>query len=551
LTDPLRAVVTRETPQSLPTDERQVPNSAGGFTFRVTPWQQLRRFLLLGAVGGTYYTDERELTLENAQVVFDLVKLDGLAVLREIVQISESGRAPKQNPTIFALAVVISHGDLEARRAACDVLRRVARTGTHLLQFNRYAAQLRGRGRVLDRAIENWYLQGEVNELAYQVVKYRQREGWTHRDVLRLAKPKPAAHHAQRRALFDWICHGSEGPDYSALLNREALAVVDGFERVQRAVNVREVVTAIHDYRLTWEMLPSEMLNQRPVWEALLERGVPQTALMRQLPRLTNLGLLSDVNSGWTAEVCSQLSNAQLISRARLHPINILVALRTYASGHSFRGSQTWTPSRRVVDALDAAFYAAYGAVVPTGQRTMLALDVSGSMTAPVSGIPLSAREVSAALALVTANVEPTYTVVGFTSADSRDFNSWRNITTGLTPLSISPRQRLDDAVGAVAGLPFGRTDCALPMEHASRNRLEIDTFVIYTDNETYAGRVHPHEALRNYRERSGIDARLVVVALTSTGFSIADPNDAGMLDVVGFDSALPALISDFSRGEV
>ena len=60
---------------------------------------------------------------------------------------------------------------------------------------------------------------------------------------------------------------------------------------------------------------------------------------------------------------------------------------------------------------------------------------------------------------------------------------------------------------------------------------------------------VHPHQALRRYRERSGIDARLIVVAMTSTGFSIADPDDAGMLDVVGFDAAVPGLITGFARG--
>jgi len=57
---------------------------------------------------------------------------------------------------------------------------------------------------------------------------------------------------------------------------------------------------------------------------------------------------------------------------------------------------------------------------------------------------------------------------------------------------------------------------------------------------------VHPSAALRRYRERTGIAARLVVVGFTSTGFTIADPKDAGMLDVVGFDQAAPALTGDF-----
>ena len=70
---------------------------------------------------------------------------------------------------------------------------------------------------------------------------------------------------------------------------------------------------------------------------------------------------------------------------------------------------------------------------------------------------------------------------------------------------------------------------------------------MIYTDSETWAGSVHPSQALGLYRERIGIPAKLVVVGMASNGFSIANPNDAGMLDVVGFDTATPQLIADFA----
>jgi 60 kDa SS-A/Ro ribonucleoprotein len=33
-----------------------------------------------------------------------------------------------------------------------------------------------------------------------------------------------------------------------------------------------------------------------------------------------------------------------------------------------------------------------------------------------------------------------------------------------------------------------------------------------------------------------------------TNGFSIADPNDDGMLDIIGFDTAAPGLIGDFVR---
>jgi 60 kDa SS-A/Ro ribonucleoprotein len=46
---------------------------------------------------------------------------------------------------------------------------------------------------------------------------------------------------------------------------------------------------------------------------------------------------------------------------------------------------------------------------------------------------------------------------------------------------------------------------------------------------------------------KTGISAKLIVVGMVSNGFSIADPADAGMLDVVGFDTAAPAFMADFA----
>lgn len=104
----------------------------------------------------------------------------------------------------------------------------------------------------------------------------------------------------------------------------------------------------------------------------------------------------------------------------------------------------------------------------------------------------------------------------------------------GPSPLAISPRQRLDDVAKSILGLPFCGTDCALAVAVALKKKREVDAFVVYTDNETWAGDIHPAPARRAYRERMGIAAKLVVLPMASNGFSIADPDDAGMLDVVG-----------------
>ncbi|GAA4793994.1 TROVE domain-containing protein [Actinomycetospora chlora] len=531
--DPLTTVSTRATPQWLRAEDRQIPNAAGGFGFALGDDARVLRFLTLGVDGGTYYASDRELTAQNAGVVLRTAQARASWLVEQAVAISTAGRAPRQNPAVFALAAAAALGDEAGRRAALDALPAVCRTGTHLFLFARYAEQFRGWGRGLRRAVARWYTAPAVDDVAFQAVKYRQREGWSHRDLLRLAHP--ATTEPDRRALFRWIVTGEVGDD--------APELVRGLVGARAATTPAEWIRLVIDHRLGWEMLPDAALVEPDVWRALLAVGLPPTALMRQLPRLTRLGVLTGDR---LRRVAAQLADPERLRRGRIHPISVLVALRTYAAGRG-RGA-SWTPKREIVDALDAAFSTAFGTIEPAGKRTLLALDVSGSMNyGTVSGLPISPREASAALALVTMATEPDTTCVGFTST-----GGWatRGSFTALTELAISPRQRLDDAVRAVRDLPWGGTDCSLPMRWAQETGREVDTFVVLTDNETWAGPTHPHQALRRYRERTGIDAKLVVVGMTANDVSIADPSDPGMLDVAGFDAAAPGLVAAFSRGD-
>jgi 60 kDa SS-A/Ro ribonucleoprotein len=545
---------TRRVPQWVPLPgSRQVPNSAGGFAWSVDDWTMLRRFLILGSEGGSYYAREWQLTRRNAQAVERCLRRDGARVVSEVVRVSDEGRAPKNDPALFVLAMAAGLGDEATRKAALDALPQVARTGTHLFQFAQFVEGFRGWGRALRRAVGRWYADKTVDALAYQAVKYRQREGVTHRDLLRLAHPAQAVSSGnptldvspEHQRLFEWIVRGGTADGLPR--------IVDGFTRAQAAATASHTAELVREYGLPREALRSEHLTSPEVWEALLD-DMPTTALIRNLATMTRVGVLTPRSSG-TATVVTQLGDRERLRRARMHPIAALAALRTYASGHGARGQGTWNPVAAVVDALDAAFYATFANVEPAGARLLLALDVSGSMThGNIAGVPrLTPRDASAALALVTAATEPSYEIVGFFAGrggwKAGKRRQWYAGHDGLTPLAISPRQRLDDAIRTVSDLPFGGTDCALPMLYARAQEIEIDTFVILTDSETWAGGVHPAQALADYRRASGLAARLVVVGMLANEFSIADPNDPGMLDVVGFDTATPQLVSDFARG--
>lgn len=521
---------TRATPQSQPIPgTAQVANSAGGYAWAVDQWTRLDRFLILGSEGGTYYVTERALTLDNAEAVAACIAADGRRVVARVAEISQAGRAPKNDPAIFVLAMCAKLGDESTRAAAYAALPAVCRIGTHLMHFAHYARGFGGWGRGMRRAVAGWFNQLPADQLAYQLVKYQSRDGWSNRDLLRLAHPRAASPSHDR--LFAWVTK-SALPDGAA--DDPTLELVVALEHAKAAANCQTVVELVRTAKLPREAIPTQWLVFPEVWEALLAE-MPMTAMIRNLATMTKVGLLSAMSAA-TKTVVSRLGDNARLAKARVHPIAVLAALITYKAGRGARGTATWNPVGEVVDALDGAFYASFKAIAPTGKRMLLALDVSGSMTCgSVSGVPgLSPRVASAAMALVTAATEPHHAFVGFSDE--------------LMPLSISPRQRLDDVVQATDRLPFGGTDCSQPMMWAERNNVDVDTFVIYTDNETWAGSVHPAQALRAYRQARGHPAKLVVVGMQSNGFTIADPNDAGMLDVVGFDTSTPSVISDFAQ---
>ena len=343
---------------------------------------------------------------------------------------------------------------------------------------------------------------------------------WTHRDLFRLSHPIISDGN-----LAAWVL----GKDFS----------LDGLPSYPKGYELAKASDAnipalVREYGLSWEMLPTEALNRVDVWDALLDGNVPLGALLRQLPRLTRLGMFPALG-GHTASVVARLKDVEELRRARIHPINLLVAHKTYASGQSERGSSSWTPNQKIVDALNDAFYLAFKTVEPTGKNTLIGVDISASMTWNAgNGTPLTSAEVAAAMALVTLNVEENAAVYGFAS--------------DLVELPISPSMRLRDALRETSNRSFGYTNPGALLEKALKDNLPVETFIVITDNEVNTGR-HVFKLLEKYRAQTGIAARMIVVGVTATEFSIADPSDPLSLDVAGFDSATPSLIADFSRG--
>jgi 60 kDa SS-A/Ro ribonucleoprotein len=551
----------RNTPQSQPIPgSNQVRNSGGGYSWQIDDWTRLDRFLILGAEGGTYYIGERELVKQNHDALVRCIKTDGIRAVNRIIEISDAGRAPKNDPAIFALALVVTHGDAQAKAHAFANLGKVCRIGTHLFHFAEYVNAMRGWGRGLRNAVAGWYVEREADALAHQAVKYQQRDGWSHGDLLRLAHPKaPSPLHD---AVFRWMLNGADslgerevkrkvrGEDrvakYAAVGALPKL--IEAFEQAKRASSKDEIVKLITEFDLPREAIPTQWLNEAKVWEALLER-MPITAMVRNLGKMTSIGLINPFSDAKKL-ILRKLKDETALKRSRIHPLAVLVAQKIYGQGHGDKGALNWSPVSAIVDALDEAFYVTFSNVEPCNKPVLLALDVSGSMAASnITGSCITAREGSAAMALITAATEPEHEIIAFSAPDRGGYGGMHGGgEPGITRVNLSSRMRLAEVIKVIEKIPMGGTDCALPMLWAARNKLNVSGFVTYTDSETWAGNIHPAQALRQYRSEFVGDAKAVVVGMTSNGFTLADSNDRGMLDVVGFDTSVPAVIADFVR---
>jgi 60 kDa SS-A/Ro ribonucleoprotein len=559
---------SKATPQTQPIPgSNQVRNSAGGFSWQVTDEMLLDRFLILGTEGGSYYASERDMTYKIGDAVRRLIQSDGPAVVERAADISEAGRAPKNDPAILVLAACAVEGDQATKEAAYRAVNRVCRIGTHIFEFAKFMTEMKGGsagwGGGLQRAIARWYNEKSDNDLGYQVIKYRGRHGWTHADMLQQAHVRPIDD--SHDAIFAWVRaeknaaraeFRKDDPDfvdpaetryrYGIKGDEGSLPeIFDAHRRMQEATTAKQVVKVLAEHpSFPWEGIPTEMLGEASVWETLAP-NLPITATIRNLGRMTASGAMT-VGNSVTKAVVSKLGDEEVIRKGRLHPINVLSAMMTYKQGAGTRGKLTWDPITKVIDALDEAFYTSFGNVTSTGKRWVLGLDISGSMYGGfygygygegyVAGIPgLTPAIASGAMAMITARTESDHEMMAFTDR--------------FEPIDISPRQRLDDVVEKMREMSrrMGRTDCSLPMTWAQKNDVEADVFVVYTDSETYAGNPHPAQALEQYRQATGIPAKLIVVGMVANEFTIADPNDPLMLDVIGFDTATPNLMSEFA----
>lgn len=444
---------------------------------------------------------------------------------------------------------------LAVRSYALSKLPVVAKTPTQLYTFATYIQEMRGWGRSLRKAFANWYQDKKIETLALHAWKYKSRDGWSHRDLMRLAHPVTSD--PVRAAIFTYLAK----PDVSPLSKGlEALAESQP-KRMSKAIReaqaplvqiaaaeellhlegkdaktVQKAAQLIADHRLTHEAVPGHLKAFPEVWEALAQ-DMPVVALVRNLNKMTSVGFVKPLSKGERL-VVDMLHNKEAIARSKAHPMRFLIALKQYEKGRGDKGSLSWNPTANVKDALDSAFYAAFGNVEVTGRPMLVAVDDSGSMQGhygATGNTILTPAEAAAAMALVTIMVEPNAHLISF--------------ATYAREVNYSRRSTLNSLMKM-----FGKgegTDTSIPIQYVLNNGMDVDAVISYTDNNTWAGRGHHSEYLKRYERKVGHAVRVVNVAMEANGSTDLDPNNPNAMELTGFDADTPAMISEFVSGRL
>jgi 60 kDa SS-A/Ro ribonucleoprotein len=588
--------------------EGMVLNKSGVHVWEASEQTQLMRVLILGTSAPTYYATQKELETEAKELIRKFISDGhGLIVLEKALDVYQTNRAPKLKPffEVMAMLMVPSVPD-DVRLLAIHAIPSF-RTFSHLYEWkslHKESCGSKGFGRGIKKAIFDLVekYNAKPRQLAYQVIKYGARYGWSFNDIIKCAHIKGDALPPASGIVITYVVKGIDAareracsmmdkPDVSMIidyLNAVTLAKTEG-------TDLTVLCELIQRWTLPRECLHTSVLNDVNVWKALLMSSdgrvvMPITALIRNLGKMSSIGLFDgEENQTIVDGVCQHLTNVGVLQKGRVHPVTLLSAKLVYEQGRGDKGSLSWPINPNIVGALESAFYVAYLVVKPTGKRIFHGFDASGSMQSCTCAMPkLTAQMACAAMAMAFARSEDLFTQKFFIFATKSEYDRSRGKGDGRSTcgyyggygsrvhedvgvtIHITNAMNLRTAMGEINVGNGGGTDCSLPMIQAiaefnrglylSGLTLEeyratnptvgvYDCFIIYTDNDTNSHGEHPSDALERYRVLTGINAKLIVIATEPGSHTIGRPTDDNTLDIAGFDANAPMLIRQHIMG--
>jgi len=209
-------------PQTCKYDINQVLNDAGGYVWKLTTLEHVNRYLVLGGAKdmGNYYRQSSDVNLECALSVLKMIRdpdhTQFVQLCALLKAVSVGGRAPKQEPVLLSLAAAIVFAKTPAeKQIAFETMKECVRIPTHMFMLAGFVRDLsmskpekkgKGWGAGFRKAISHYYTSRNGRDLAFQMTKYQNREGWTHADIIRMIHIDPTTLADDgARLMFDYV----------------------------------------------------------------------------------------------------------------------------------------------------------------------------------------------------------------------------------------------------------------------------------------------------------------------------------------------------------
>ena len=339
-------------------------------------------------------------------------------------------------------------------------------------------------------------------------------------DVIELTHPKPRT--ASQSALFKWLLdhrhHGDAVADLNVLPMLAAAAAVKSTPVEDRRAALRAMRSteggapaALAEAGTSWERLSGWLPGgmDAEAWESVIpSMGV--MALIRNLRNFDEQGISRDA----VRTVIARITDPDEVAKARLFPYQVWAA-------YAHAPSDDW--KRALGDTLDLTT-----ANIPSLDRTLVVVDASGSMTAPVSGRSKMSRvEVAAVMAAATAKRSTNVDIVIFGNTNAKV-----RIRKGSSALGIA-----ETIVGKVGSVGYATNGHSAIRTHFDARK--HDRVVLFTDDQMHdAGRVDISHVpliytvdLAGYRPRSmpaGERGRYALAGFSDATFTIMQTLEAG-----------------------
>ena len=422
-------------------------NEAGGRAYALPAKHALAQLAATGTFNQTFYVSGGE----QLDRVRDLAKqVDDRFLARLAVYARERGFL-KDMPA--ALLTVLSTRDAAlTHRVFPRVVDngRMLRTVFQMVRSGQFGR--RGLSSSLKRAFAEWINAASPSKLLSASVGGNP----SLRDVMRMARPRPASE--ERRALYGFL---TDKPYAETALPDSVRALL----KFRRAKSDAEQAALVAATGARWDLLADAALGPR-TWAKIAAEMGPQ-ALRMNLNTLMRHGVLKTASDA--RRVAERLRDADAVRRSRQMPFQYFAAYKAASD----------VPDA-VRQALHAAAETACESVPEFPGPVVIGVDVSGSMSMPVTGYrgagttKVRCVDAAAVFAAAVLRKNPDSVVIPF---DHRAHEA--SVDPGDTLLSVADR---------LAAFGGGATDCSLPIRAAVERfpRRRFAGVVLVSDNESW-----------------------------------------------------------------